>query len=233
MPAFAATPSEGWCRNGDFTATNPNFGLAVVNRKVRAHVLKDENGCPNAKRRCRASYHLNPGERVVTGRSAGNYVCAYFPRADGGGSAGWLDWSSLRSLRVDAAPAASSWFGRWSDGGNPTLRITGQRGVLGITGEAFWPGPDPTEDWPAPRSGTIGGNLIRRDNQAQYKVDECRIDLTLLGDLLVAGDNGRCGGTNVSFNGVYRRQSRSVSFPPSSRLSQTLQKGNQASGLDH
>ena len=98
MPAFAGTPSEGWCRGGDFTTKNPSFGLAVVNRKVRAHVLADEDGCPNAEQRCRAGYHLNPGKRVVTGRSTGKYVCAYFPRADGGGSAGWLDWSSLRPL---------------------------------------------------------------------------------------------------------------------------------------
>ena len=206
-PAFAATPSEGRCRDGEFAKQNPNFGLAVVNRKVRAHVLRDEDGCPNAERRCLAGYHLNPGKRVVTGRSAGKYVCAYVPGADGGGSAGWLDWSSLRPLRVDVVPAASSWVGRWSDGGNPTLRITGQSGVLGITGEAFWPQPDPMAGWPV-HSGNIGGKLIRRGNQAQYNVDECKIDLTLLGDLLVAGDNERCGGANVRFNGVYRRQAR-------------------------
>lgn len=206
-PAFAATTSEGRCREGEFTTQNPNFGLAVVNRKVRAHVLADEDGCPNAERRCLAGYHLNPGKRVVTGRSTGKYVCAYFPRADGGGSAGWLIWSSLRPLRVDVAPPASSWIGRWSDGGNPTLRITGQRGLLGITGDAFWPQRDPVEGRPV-NSGNIEGKLTLRGNQAQYKEDECKIDFTLLGDLLVAGDNERCGGANVRFNGVYRHQSR-------------------------
>ena len=28
---------------------------------------------------------------------------------------------------------------------------------------------------------------------------------TLLGDLLIAGDNRQCGGMNVSFSAVYRR----------------------------
>lgn len=208
MPALAATPDEGWCRNGDFTTKNPDFGLAVVNRKVRAHVLTDMNGCPNAERRCRAGYHLNPGKRVVTGRSAGKYVCAYFPYADGGGEAGWLDWSSLRPRRVDVVPTNSSWVGRWSDGGNPTVRIAARRGVLAITGKAFWPGPDPTGGWPTPHSGNIKGQLIRSGNRAHYNVDDCKIVFTLLGDTLVAGDNERCGGTNVRFDGVYRRKSR-------------------------
>jgi hypothetical protein len=208
IPAFAATPDEGWCRNGGFTTENPSFGLAVVNRKVRAHVLADMNGCPNDERRCRAGYHLNPGKRVVTGRSNGKYVCAYFPNADGGGSAGWLDWSSLRRLHVDVVPTASSWVGRWSDGGNPTLRIAGRRGVLAITGEAFWPGPEPFEGGTSPHSGNIRGKLFRTGNRAHYNVDGCKIEFTLLGDTLVVGDNERCGGTNVRFDGVYRHQAR-------------------------
>ncbi len=207
MPAFASTPGEGSCRNGDFTADNPSFGLAAVNRKVRAHVLKDDDGCPSAEQRCRAGYRLKPGTRVVTGRSTGKYVCAYFASPDGGGSAGWLDWSSLRGLRVDVVPTASSWVGRWSDGGNPTVRITRHQAALKITGKAFWPGPYPVEGIPV-HSGNIGGKLIRRGNQAHYKVDDCKIDLTLVGDLLVVADNESCGGTNVRFNGVYRRQSR-------------------------
>jgi hypothetical protein len=208
MPALAATPDEGWCRNGGFTTENTDFGLAAVNRKVRARVLLDMNGCPNAERRCRAGYDLNPGKRVVTGRSVGKYVCAYFPHNDGGGSAGWLDWSSLRPVRVDVVPAAPSWLGKWSDGGNPIVRITSRRGILSITGEAFWPGPDPLTGWPAPHTGNIDGKLIRSGNRAHYNVGECKIDFTLLGEMLVAGDNERCGGTNVRFNGIYRRPSR-------------------------
>ena len=87
------------------------------------------------------------------------------------------------------------------------MRITGQRAALAITGEAFWPGPDPVEGVPV-HSGNIEGKLTLRGNQAQYKGDECKIGFTLLGDVLVAGDNERCGGANVRFNGVYRHQSR-------------------------
>lgn len=208
MPGIAATPNEGWCRDGGFTTENPSFGLAVVNRKVRADVLEDMNGCPSAERSCRTGYHLKPGQKVVTGRTTAKYVCAYFPHASGGGSAGWLDRSSLRPLRVDVVPAASSWVGRWSDGGNPSVRITKRRGVLSVTGEAFWPQPDPMEGWPAPHSGSIEGELARKGNRARYQVEKCQIIFTVLGDMLVAGDNERCGGANVRYNGVYVRQSR-------------------------
>jgi hypothetical protein len=36
--------------------------------------------------------------------------------------------------------------------------------------------------------------------------DMCGITLRLVGDFLVADDNGDCGGVNVTFDGVYRRK---------------------------
>jgi hypothetical protein len=36
--------------------------------------------------------------------------------------------------------------------------------------------------------------------------DECRVVLTLLPPFLLAADNMKCGGMNVSFSGVYRKR---------------------------
>jgi hypothetical protein len=38
--------------------------------------------------------------------------------------------------------------------------------------------------------------------------DICKLTLRLVGDFLVADDNGECGGVNVTFDGVYRKKKR-------------------------
>ncbi len=37
--------------------------------------------------------------------------------------------------------------------------------------------------------------------------DLCSVTLRLVGDYLVVSDNLKCGGVNVTFNGVYRKTS--------------------------
>lgn len=208
-PASAAMLDDGLCRNGLFPANNDHFGLAIVNGQGRAQVLDDMNGCPKAERRCRKGYYVVPGDRVVTGRIKGSYVCAFFPNK-GGGTAGWIERSRLRPLTINRNPPQSAWIGRWSSEENPIMRImTGHRG-LRITGEAYWPGPTRDDDWPPgwPHYGNIDGKLVRQSDHAHYDADGCRVDLVLVGDTLIASDNEMCGGANVRFNGVYRRQKR-------------------------
>ncbi|HEY0116443.1 MAG TPA: hypothetical protein VGB54_12055 [Allosphingosinicella sp.] len=209
-PAAAQSVDDGFCRNGSFPKAQATFGFATVTGSGRLHFLEDMDGCPNAERRCRGSSYVVPGDRVVTGRSQGNYVCAYFP-SRGGGTAGWVERVRLRSLRTDPAPPLSAWAGTWSDeGGNPTIRITARRGRLQGSGTAYWPGPPGSTDWPAGgvHQGAFEGELVRRGNRARHADDGCEIDFVLLGDMLLAGDNNSCGGMNVSFTGVYRRRGR-------------------------
>ena len=201
------TVDEGDCRNGGFPSENADFGLAIIKGTGRAYLLYDMDGCPNASGQCKKSAegYVLPGDRVVTGRSKGGYVCAYFP-SRGGGSAGWVDKPRLRSLAIDRTPPPSSWLGRWSDEGNPTVHIRGRRGVLHITGDMIWPGPQREKDWPPgwPRSGEIDGKLTLQGNRASYDEDDCKVEFVLVGDMLIARDNELCGGMNVRFNGVYR-----------------------------
>jgi len=201
---------EYLCANGTFPDENADFGLAVINGGNRAY-LYDVDDCSNPSR-CKkvGAGHVMPGARVVTGRTEGNYVCIFF--FSDWGSAGWVEKSRLRALAVNSKPARSSWLGRWSAGGNPSVRITNKRGMMHVGGEAYWPGPDPDPDLPPRHSGEIDGKLTLLGNRARYGDDNraryddyCRIDFTLVGDILIASDNSRCGGTNVRFSGVYRR----------------------------
>ena len=38
--------------------------------------------------------------------------------------------------------------------------------------------------------------------------DICKMTLRLVGEYLIADDNGECGGMNVTFDGVYRRKKK-------------------------
>jgi hypothetical protein len=209
-PASAAI-DDGTCRNGGFPTENTDFGLAAIKGTGRAYLLYDMEGCPNSSPQCKKSGegYVVPGNRVVTGRTNGRYVCAYYP-SRGGGSAGWVEKSRLRALATDSSPPPSSWLGRWSDEGNPTVRIISKRGAFHIEGEAYWPGTEPEKDWPPgwPHTGGIDGKLTLLRNRALYNLDGCKVDFVLVGDVLIASDNDSCGGMNVRFNGVYHRVRR-------------------------
>src|SRR5689334_3298362 len=94
-PASAAV-DDGTCRNGGFPIENTDFGLAIIKGAGRAYLLYDMDGCPNTSPQCRKAGegYVFRGDRVVTGRTTGDYVCAYYP-SRGGGSAGWIDKSRL------------------------------------------------------------------------------------------------------------------------------------------
>jgi hypothetical protein len=207
-PAFAADDDDGTCRNGDFPAVNADFGVAIVTGDGHAHMLYDEDGCPGRSPQCETlgSGYVVPGDKVVTGRAKGEYVCAYYP-SRGGGSAGWIEKARLRSVGTTSTPAVAAWLGRWSDENNPVVRITEGHGAFHIEGDAYWPGPVREKDWPPgwPHSGSIDGKLALAGNRASYDDGDCQIALVLLGEWLIARDNGMCVGANVRFDGVYRR----------------------------
>jgi hypothetical protein len=203
-PALAAT-DDGRCANGGFPRENADFGLATINGLGRARLLVDITGCPKSATWC--EHYVLPGNRVVTGRTMDDYVCVYFPNRVGG-SAGWVNKSRLRLSATVSSPPASSWLGRWSDEGNPSVRVTLAGAILHVDGEAFWPGPNPEKGWPIgwPHTGEIEGELTVEGNRGVYDNGECKIDFSLVGDTLIARDNSQCGGANVRFDGVYRRK---------------------------
>jgi hypothetical protein len=203
--AAAADEDDGFCRNGGFPIENSTFGVATIQGAGRAYLLDDMNGCPNASPKCQTHTYLITGDRVVTGRTRGGYVCAYFPNK-GGGSAGWVDPKRLKQMPVDAKPPLSAWAGYWSDNGNPTARFSVSKGELVVDGDSYWPQRNPSlKDYPGgPNVGDISGTLKVSGNSAHEP--DCNVDFTLVGDMIVGRDpDMQCGGMNVSFSGVYRR----------------------------
>jgi hypothetical protein len=52
----------------------------------------------------------------------------------------------------------------------------------------------------------LTGTFLRVLVALTLEDDICKITLRLVGDFLVADDNGDCGGVNVTFDGVYRKK---------------------------
>jgi len=206
--AAAAADDEDWCRNGLFPIQSPSPGLAVIAGRGRAYFLGDMDGCPSPEARCRQRTYVVPGDRVVTGQARAGYVCVYYP-SRGGGTAGWMDAARLTAREVDQNPPLSAWVGQWSENGNPRIRFVRRAAGLLVDGESYWPSPNPSpRDYPGgPNEGAVSEAVQVRGNSAH--ASECNITFRLLGDLLIAADpDMSCGGMNVSFSGVYRRERR-------------------------
>jgi len=175
------------------------------------HAGEEREGCPAPTAACRRKGYVVAGDRLVAWEAEGRLTrVTYLAPGSGRPSEGWIETTALR--RVPLAPTrAADWIGGWT-GRESEIDITrgAKPGTFHLGGNATWGGHDPERvkigainfgmfgaDVPAPR----GDSLALADSDDP----DCRIALRLLGPYLLARDNDRCGGLNVSFTGVYRR----------------------------
>jgi hypothetical protein len=208
--ASAASATDGnpdnWYRNGFFPAEEA-LGLARVSAKGRVRFIDDSYAeCPSAAPRCVGKSYVVSGDLALTGHSYNGYVCAFFPNRVGG-SAGWLRPGDLTRLPDQRTPPLQSWVGEWRDGDNE-IRLSRKGNRLAADGLAFWPAryPDPKDSPGGPHDGEMGGTARPSGNSVVFEEDGCRVALRLIGPFLAATDNASCGGLNVRFDGIYRRE---------------------------
>lgn len=192
------------CRNGLFTDGETKFRLAkVVGGKGsrRAHFFGDTDGCPEPGPKCVDRHYLVAGDEVIVSKTLGEWVCAWYQPRKGSETVGWLYAPQLSFVETDPSPALESWLGAWKFYEN-ALRITRGKepGTLAVEGDALWRGHGDNV-----HVGSVGAQARPDGDALTLEEDECRVSLRLVGRLLVADDNMRCGGFNVSFSGVYRK----------------------------
>lgn len=192
------------CRSGLFF-DDPPFALAEVNDRGRAYFHGDMKGCPWTGGACNSPSYVVPGDTVIINRIRNGYACGFYP-GERGGNAGWLPTRQLTFLRMNTNPPLADWVGSWSSNGNPVLAISSRIGKLTVTGQSYWPGLPGTSDWPSTHIGELYGRLDRTGYTGTYGDSNlCKISFTLLAPYLIASDNRKCGGANVSFSAVYER----------------------------
>lgn len=206
--AETAAQAEGnppnWCRNGAFADDSEHFRLARVKgaRGGRAYFHADEDDCPKAGGRCRTKAYVIPGDELIVSRTFGEWVCGWFQPRKGSETVGWVEASKLDIREADARPALSAWLGEWTFYENFVRIRRGARvGRLAVEGQAYWHGLGDNV-----HVGEIGGDARPEGRSLALEDDTCRVRLLLVGPFLLVNDNGQCGGVNVSFDGVYRRQ---------------------------
>lgn len=78
-------------------------------------------------------------------------------------------------------------------------------GWLALDGTAAWDGLNGIQHF-----GNLEGEAKPTGNKLHYTRGQgewaCAVDMTLLGDYILASDNDKCGGMNARFGGVWRRK---------------------------
>jgi hypothetical protein len=192
------------CRNGGFASDAKEFRAARVRgpRGSRAYFYGEDEGCPGPEAKCRQKTYVVSGDALVVSRAYGDYVCAWFQPARGYETVGWLRSDRLELSGPDADPAPARWLGEWALHENSlSIRRGAKAGELRVEGSAVWHGigDNVHVGEVAASAAPVGASLTLED-------DICKLTLRLVGDFLVADDNGECGGVNVTFDGVYRRK---------------------------
>jgi hypothetical protein len=206
-PAQDGGDPANWCRNGAFPRGSKEFGLARVRgeKGSRVYFYGEEEGCPGPAAKCRLKAYLIPGDEVVTSRTFGDWVCAWYQPARGTETVGWLAADSLSTVATAGNAPLALWLGTWSFYAN-SLRVSrGRRvDVLSVGGDATWQGVNPGNV----HVGELSGQGTPVDNVLKLGEDpeDCQATLRLVGPYLLVSDNKQCGGVNVTFDGVYRKK---------------------------
>jgi hypothetical protein len=210
-----------------FDSLGPEVALsvaAVADATPRVNFVKNggsAKGCPNGAEACRERAFLVPGDTVIVSGTRGGFACATYVNAKGLTRAGWLPTVALRVEPEQPTVRMADWIGTWTA---PEQQITikaGRGGALDVEGEATYGALDPERvKRGAINLGQVSGSarpagailaFAMGDNEKTLAFDkggefDCRIRLRLVGSFLLAEDNYRCGGANVSFAGAYRRK---------------------------
>lgn len=196
-PPNCATFFAAPLRTGEPSAV-AQMGLAAVTGKKPVRF----SDCAGPS--CRVKAYVVRGDLVATGLRENGWICAMFPNQSGG-TVGWLPANALKPSPAENARPLSAWAGKWQWGDVADLEIKVADDWLTVEGKAFWMGSEPGQIHDGELEGKAKparGLLALRDPDDE---DSCVVMLRLIGPYLAVQDNGKCGGANVTFTGVYRR----------------------------
>jgi hypothetical protein len=181
-----------------------------------------QDGCPNTSKACQDRAYLVPGDEVVIVGSRDEFVCAGYASPKGQVRKGWLPRAALLPVQEPPAIQKRDWVGSWQSGPEQTIVLepSPDQGKLKINGSATWGALDPERakrgafnigelDAEAPVRGEYLSFGMGENGTLPFDEADgagCRIQMRRLGPYLLAKDNDRCGGNNVTFTGIYRRQ---------------------------
>lgn len=105
-------------------------------------------------------------------------------------------WISASRWSADQSASKTSWVGIWQND-HAKLSVTTTEGRLHLVGNAIWQGVGDPHFGSFEFDATLQTDVVGLSG-------ECEVQIRKVGDFLFAQDNKQCGGTNVSFDGLYR-----------------------------
>lgn len=202
--AFAFGQEDGnppnWCRNGHFPHYGKySLGIITAKKNERVYFYSDDADCPNGKN-CRQKAYLVNGDEAIASKEHGGYRCVWFQPRKGSETVGWIQSGKLR-FEAYLMEKYTPWLGEWRYYQNSlNIEQVENEGVFKVKGKAFWIGLNKNI-----HIGEVNAKARLSENSLLLQEDDCEVKLQLVVDYLIAADNLKCGGLNVSFSGVYRR----------------------------
>lgn len=208
----------------DCVLAEKNLAIArVVTKEAKLHFIsgprKGAPECPSTANACRLSAYLLPGNEVLTNATDNHpYVCARFKSKNFVETVGLLPRAALEIVSSEH-PSAQKWVGKWRRDSEAEIAIQSDGNDVTVSGNATWGSSDPRRvktgaintgelegtSRPRGRLLAIGYDPDRSGFPPTEEAAECAAKLELHGRYLIVEDNGRCGGLNVTFNGLYVR----------------------------
>jgi hypothetical protein len=150
--------------------------------------------------RCRSRYYVIPGDIVLIQGKKGSWLLATYVSAKGQQMDGFLPAKSIKHREPASVQALfQDWIGHWIGSGNEIDIEKGADGFsVAVQGLAYWAKGQPNE-----HVGSLSGTGTPKNQQFILNDGICEAALTLVPPYLHGVDNGKCGGMNVRFEGVY------------------------------
>lgn len=201
---------DNWCREGFFTRDAKNFGIGIVKGKKGTRVFfheDDTDKCPEGAS-CRTSSYVISDDIVITNRTRGDFVCAWYSGVNGNSKVGWLKRADLEFPEMVHDSSEPVWIGEWRYASN-SISFTSNKlaGSLNVKGNAVWKGLGDNV-----HVGELDGRFPIRNGVVEYSDGDsefdCKATMRLVAEkYLIVADNMNCGGANVTFSGIYRKVS--------------------------
>jgi hypothetical protein len=226
LAAFTATPASAYDaydpHNCNGFAWDDKRVLVVqkVTAGPRVNFVKSPydddfkaNTCPAATETCRRKSFLVTGDLVLGGRTLGAFTCVSYQMKKQTWATGWLPSAALTPLAPMATPAITDWLGTWSHPGGDVEITRGDGGKLHIEGVMVIPVGRDTHNGVITAQALPQGDTVAFVDDGSVPFEktgegegECRVRMQRVGSSLLVEDNNGCGGSGVTFSGLYHRK---------------------------
>lgn len=216
-------------------APGPSLAEVIPGANRYFHRGEEMRGCPSLTAKCRRAGYVIPGDRLVVWERRGTLSHVEFINARGVHTEGWIETAGLTTVVQTPAPLSAWQGEWHRTEASITISRSPRPNRLLISGLATWGGSDPSRGAiGAVNDGQIWGEIVPVKNYGAFATadlderggvvvpdglggsarslsftapgkDRCRAEMWLRLPYLVVVDQGRYGGLNVTFSGVYRK----------------------------